>query len=108
MKGYATQRLDSSSTWAPSSGAVVYELLKIAQQNDREIVSAPSTNVSHMKTLALACGGRLTLIGDMNAAPEGGRWSDFQSKTGEADRLTVDWAHQCGLMDVPSIQRHAI
>ena len=64
--------------------------------------------VAHLNTLALASGGRLALIGDMNAAPEGGLWGySLQSKTREADRLTLEWAHQCGLKEVPNIQRHA-
>ena len=30
-----------------------------------------------------------------------------QSKTREADSLTLEWAHQCCLKEVPNIQRHA-
>ena len=55
--------------------------------------------VANMKTLALACGGRFALIGDMNAAPDGGRWGySSRSKSHEADRPTLEWAHQSPFM----------
>ena len=66
--------------------------------------------VAHMHTLALASGGLFALLGNMNAAPEGGRWGyslHSNLKTREADRLTLEWAHQCVLKEVPNIQRHA-
>ena len=63
--------------------------------------------VANMKTLALACGGRFALIGDMNAAPDGGRWGySSRNKTREAVRLTLEWA-QCGLKEVSNSLSHA-
>ena len=55
--------------------------------------------VAKVKTLALACGGRFALIGDMSAAPDGTR---------QADLLTLEWAHQGGLEEVSNAQRHAM
>ena len=53
--------------------------------------------LAHMNALALACGGRFALVGDMNAAPEGGRWGySSRSKTRAADLLTTDWASTLG------------
>ena len=64
--------------------------------------------LAHMNTPALACGGQFALIGDMNAAPEGGRWSySSRSKTRTADLLTSDWEHQCCLREVPNVHCHA-
>ena len=66
--------------------------------------------VAHMHTLALASEGRFALLRDMNAAPGVGRWGySLHSKTLKADRLTLEWAQQCGLKEVPNIhwQRHA-
>ena len=64
--------------------------------------------VANMKTLALACGGQFALIGDMNAAPDRGRWGySSRSKTHEADCLTLEWAHQCCLEEVSNAQSHA-
>ena len=60
-----------------------------------------------MNTLTLVGGGLQALIGDMNAAPEGGRWgTSFHSKTRKADCLTLVW-DQCCLTEFPNIQRRA-
>ena len=37
-------------------------------------VLLPTMANASVRTLALACGGLFALIGDMNAAPDGGRW----------------------------------
>ena len=64
--------------------------------------------VVNMKTLAQACRGWFALIGDMNAAPDGGRWGySSRSKTHEDDRLNLEWSHQCGLKEVSNAQSHA-
>jgi endonuclease/exonuclease/phosphatase family metal-dependent hydrolase len=67
----------------------------------REMVLA---TIEHLAREIQTRGGRLVVLGDANAAPEGGRWGYSRyTKTRMADEQTDKWFSRTGLREIASI-----
>ena len=67
----------------------------------REMVLA---TIEHLALEIQTRGGRLVVLGDVNAAPEGGRWGYSRyTKTRMADAQTDKWFSRTGLREIASI-----